>query len=315
MEGSNQWSKSEAQARQSFEQRLRARPGDRETMINLATLLATKLELDEARNYLLNAAVGISNDKNCAILLRKLASAKLAIWRGMRSDDTGDYIITGKERNGYAVEAVEFFQQAMCYPENSEDPVALIEGASGKLAMGDLVGALKDFSSLIADFPDYPNLNTAIFRAACLLMVLGEKDQAMQYLAYILEDPPLNVGAGELEIRALLIVCSVESDKVKRDGIRRMYTAMADALLRCEIRKELPEGFAATPPKDLAFAKWGAPWRLLVDRMLARCDYVAAAEFLRTLIRKEKTAENLVLMGEIRYMLGDPDRSAPPPSH
>lgn len=320
MANSQQWTAEEGNVRQALEARLRHLPGDRETMINLATLLASKLELKEARNLLGKAAVGINNDKKCASLLRKLATGKLAIWRGMRNkknenqsyvskDDSCDFIYTGPERKEVALEAVEFFEQAMCHQENSSDPVALIEGANGKLAVGELMAALKDYSSIIANFPDYPKLNTAIYKAACLLMVLGEREQAKQYLAHILDDPPMNVGAGEFEIRALLIICQIEAPKVNKETIRKMYTVLSDALLRCEIRKELPDGFAAIPPKGTVFAKWAAPWKLLVDRMLARCDYVAAAEFLRMLLRKEKSAETFVLMGEVRFMLGDTTRA------
>lgn len=135
--------------------------------------------------------------------------------------------------------------------------------------MGNLVGALQDFSSVIANFPTYAKLNSVIYRASCLLMVLGEMEQAMQYLAYILDDPPLNIGGGELEVRALLIVCSVEASKPNKEATRRMYTALADSLLRCEIRKELPPGCVANPPKGTQFSKWAAPWKLLADRMLA----------------------------------------------
>jgi tetratricopeptide (TPR) repeat protein len=277
-----EWNENEAQARQSLEQRLRQRPGDRDTMITLATLLATKLELAEAANLLMNAAVGINNDKNCASLLRKLASAKLAMWRGMRRSETNSlYINTTTERKGLAYEAVDFFEQAICHPENAQNPVVIIEGANAKLAVGNLVGALKDFSAVIANYPEYPQLNAVIYRAACLLMILGEMEQAMQYLAYVLDDPPISIGGGELEVRALLIVCSVEASKPNKDATRRMYTAMADALLRCEIRKELPPGFVAIPPKDTTFPKWASPWKLLADRMLvvSVCNGLTASFF------------------------------------
>lgn len=105
------WNEGEAQARQSLEQRLRQRPGDRETMINLATLLASKRELNEASNLLMNATVGINNDKNCASLLRKLAAAKLAMWRGMRLAEFSDkFVDTTTERKGLAYEAVVIFR-------------------------------------------------------------------------------------------------------------------------------------------------------------------------------------------------------------
>lgn len=192
------------------------------------------------------------------------------MWRGMRlAENSVIFINTTTERKGLAYESVDYFEQAICHPENADNPAVMIEGANAKVFVGNLVGALQDFSSVIANFPSYPKLNVVIFHASCLLMVLGEKEQAMQYLAYILDDPPLSIGGGELEVRALLIVCSVEASKPNKDSIRRMYTAMADAMLRCEIRKELPAGYVATPPKGTQFPKWTAPWKMLAERMLA----------------------------------------------
>ena len=43
------WSESEANLRQSLEQHLREKPGDRGTMIALGTLLATKKEFGESK--------------------------------------------------------------------------------------------------------------------------------------------------------------------------------------------------------------------------------------------------------------------------
>lgn len=101
----------------------------------MATLLATKLELGEAANLLSNASIGINNDKNCAILLRKIASAKLSMWKGMRNAENSTiFVNTTTERKGLAYEAVDYFEQAICHPENAEDPVVMIEGANAKLS-------------------------------------------------------------------------------------------------------------------------------------------------------------------------------------
>jgi tetratricopeptide (TPR) repeat protein len=266
MEGAAEYTEEEALHRQELEQRLRQRPNDRGVLVALADILASKNETKDALDLLQRASVGIAVDPDAAIILRKIAKAKLSLWGGLRlHPGSTTFVNCTEDRRTHAVEAVEFFQQACTYPENNNNPAAMIEGGNAKVAAGDLVGALKDFSAVVANYPAHPNLSAAICRAACLLTHLGDFAQAAQYFAYVLEDPPVEIGFGELEVRALLTSCLQETGAANGDAGVRLFTVLAGALSRTD----LPPGFDVTPPPGVVFRSWGAPWRLLADRMLA----------------------------------------------
>jgi tetratricopeptide (TPR) repeat protein len=230
-------------------------------MIALASLLASKNDL-EADSLLQRAAVGISNDPECGSLVRNLSAAKLSIWRSHgHVHDNGIFINCSNERREIALDALGFASQAAAHPENSEDPWSLIEEANANMATGDLVGALRAFSQVVANYPAYPRLSAAIFHAACLLAVLGDRGQAAQYLAYVLDDPPLAIGYGELEVRALLVVCVTESERPSADAVGRLYAAMGFAWNDAHLPPTVPK----SPPDGVAFQDWVAPWRYLAE--------------------------------------------------
>ena len=119
---SDDWTADEAKAKQLLEQRLRQRPGDRPTMIALASLLASKFEVGEARGLLEKAQVGILSEPDAGALLRKLSMAKVALWRSMGL--TGDgFVDCSEDRREVMLEACDLFEDALAYPENGDDPV------------------------------------------------------------------------------------------------------------------------------------------------------------------------------------------------
>lgn len=287
-------------------------------MIGLASLLSTKFELGDASDLLRRAGVGVSNDPNVASLLRKLAGAKLSLWRSMRFNTADDaYANCDPERLEHASDAVDYLTQAMVYPENADSPTPLIEGANAKLSAGNLVEALRDFSFVVSNYPAYPRLNAAIFRSACLLAYLGDRTQAATYFSYILDDPPQqSLGYGELEVRALLVCCALEaagggggaveeaargssssSTGGKKKGVKfgekggggmatvaKLLGVLGDAY---EYRSDhLPSDLQRRPPEGVNFAIWAEPWRVLADRAVAKCDYVMAAEFLKVYLKR-----------------------------
>lgn len=199
-----------------------------------------------------------------------------------------------------AKDAVEFCERAMAHMENRNDPVAIIEGATAKLATGDVLGSLRDFSQVVSAHPSYPKLNAAIYRAASLLLHLGDRKQSAQYLAYCIDDPPVHIGVGELELRALLVICAEGVEGGDKDAIARLYDAMADSWSRTD---SLPPNCALKPPNGVTFRAWGAPWRVLADRAFSRCDYITGIEFLLVFTKRIRSAEALVLLGEARFIM------------
>ena len=106
---SDDWTADEAKAKQLLEQRLRQRPGDRPTMIALASLLASKFEVGEARGLLEKAQVGILSEPDAGALLRKLSMAKVALWRSMGL--TGDgFVDCSEDRREVMLEACDLFE-------------------------------------------------------------------------------------------------------------------------------------------------------------------------------------------------------------
>jgi len=309
------WTADEVQMRGQLEQKLRSKPTDRQVLVTLATLLATKGLSEEAAQLVEKATFGLQSDPDAASLLRKLSAAKLALWKSVRASPHHPmYLNCDEDRLQHAQDAVAFAEQAMTYPENAENPAALVELAQAKLAAGDLVESLRDFSSVVSLHPGYPQLNAAIARAACLLAYLGDRPQAVQYFTYILEDPPENLGYGELEVRALLLINMVASGAATGDAVQKLYNVFGSCLKRAT---DLPEDFPTKPPEGTSIMKWPAPWRLLAERALDRCDYLAAIEFYATFAKKDKQhqasgadfARPLVLAAEARYLLGDQVRA------
>ena len=130
------WKDSEVQLRQSLEQRLRSKPGDRATMIALATLLATKEEFGEALDLLQRGAIGMANDLSAHELYRKIGIGYVAVWKSMRAEPSNHASINCSDaRKTHLSESASFFELGMAYPENRDFPAAMLEIAMTKMHM------------------------------------------------------------------------------------------------------------------------------------------------------------------------------------
>ena len=297
------WKDSEVQLRQSLEQRLRSKPGDRATMIALATLLATKEEFGEALDLLQRGAIGMANDLSAHELYRKIGIGYVAVWKSMRAEPSNHASINCSDaRKTHLSESASFFELGMAYPENRDFPAAMLEIAMTKMHRGQLREALDDFSKIIAEFPAMPNLNTIIFRAACLLKHLGDVEQASQYFEYVSEDPPASIGYGRLEVLALWADCLSDRGDAFKGKTARVFRLMSEAWARAQPMN------AASPP-GVEFRDWSEPWLLLADKVIARCDYVVAVEFLHCLLARDPSVKGYQLLGEAQYLLGNKIRA------
>jgi tetratricopeptide (TPR) repeat protein len=302
-EGASSWTAQEAELRQRLEQSLRENPADRAGMISLGTLLATKGEFGEAKDLLQRGSIGMANDPSAFELLRKLGIAHVALWKAMRIDpESASSINTSDARKTHLAESAALFDQAASYPENRDLPAAILEAAMTKMHRGQLREALDDFSGVVAHFPAMPRLNAVIFRAACLLKHLGDLEQACQYLEYVSEDPPTSIGYGRLEVLALWADCLVDRGDAFKGKATRVFRLMAEAWARAQPKN-------AMAPAGIDFKDWGAPWLLLADRVLRRCDYVVSVEFLQGLLAREPTPLGYQLLAEAQYVLGNKVRA------
>lgn len=293
------WSAGESRQRQKLEQRMRERPRDNAIVIALATLLAAKNNPERAQALIDRAAVAVPNDEHCAVLLRKLAIAHIALWKADRNKPGApEFINCSDKRRSNLDKAMVLFDQALAHPENSASPIALGEMATTRMHQGQLKPALKEFGAIIQQFPTYDKINTFIFRSAVLLRFHGSFDQALQYFEYLLDDPPTTIGYGELEV---LMLVGVGCETANYDGKARRTFHDAE--------KEWKRLGHEEPAANQDFAKWSLPFRTLADKALHRCDYCLAVLFLEELLSLEPTIVGYIQLGECLALMGEHNRA------
>ncbi len=183
-------------------------------------------------------------------------------------------------------------------------------------------GSLQDSLTLLSDLisaqaSNGVDLSYIIFKAAVLLKHIGEHKQAIEYLEYLQDDPPLHNGFNKLHVMAFLILVYEQAEEKYRVFLPKAYKDLATSLEN----EESPAGERSQTPstsrqtkklmelvknKSVKFSS--ELWELLAFQALDRCEYVIAAEFLNQASLKAPNKGPLLhCLIEVLFLLGEKD--------
>ena len=149
---------------------------------------------------------------------------------------------------------------------------------------------------------------------------MGGTDQAIEYLEFLLEDPPIEAGYGKTHVIAFLTLVLEQIKGRKRDegAIEMNYDNLKKAYIlemsssdakgyreNEEIRMKLEKQFTLKPISTTSDI-----WELLALQSVDRCEYVFAAELLQQAVEKAPTKSRLLhLLAEVFYVIGQKERA------
>lgn len=172
-----------------------------------------------------------------------------------------------------------------------------------KECKGDFQGALAILSDLIAaQAMDNVDLSYIIFKAAILLKHVGQPKQSIEYLEFILEDPPIQDGFTKSHICAFLIHVYEQSGEKYKVFLPKTYKD-----LQHSITEDMPA--AASKIMRATQARGGLNhgselWELLALQALERGEYVLAGEFLAEAISKAPgKTKSMLMLAEVYALL------------
>jgi tetratricopeptide (TPR) repeat protein len=177
-------------------------------------------------------------------------------------------------------------------------------------------GSFQDSLTLLSDLittqaSNGVDLSYIIFKAAVLLKHIGENKQAIEYLEYLQEDPPLEGGFNKLHIIAFLILVYEQSEEKYRVFLSKAYKDLSTSLddeegaERAQTpSKQTRKLLELVKSKTLKFSS--ELWELLAFQALDRCEYVVAAEFLyQATLKAPNKGPLLHCLIEVLFLLGE----------
>lgn len=152
-----------------------------------------------------------------------------------------------------------------------------------------------------------------IFQAAILLKHIGQNAQAIEYLEFLIDDPPVQDGYSKMHILAFLTLVYEQSGSHYSIVKERTYEELLTAY-----QSELSKGNRpVTNMKKIdnmlsrkSISESSEIWEMLGLQAIERCDYILAIELLRQAVLKVTTKSRLFfLLAELYFMTNNFDQS------
>ncbi len=180
------------------------------------------------------------------------------------------------------------------------------------------LGQYQDALALLSDIITAPNhdidLTFVILRASVLLLHIGSYPQAIEYLQYLTDEPPLSEGYTKTHVLAFLAAVYERAGEHYNVILERTYDELLDTY-----SKELSAGKKPlTNQKKIegmlakkSMSKASEIWEMLGLQCIERCEYIFASEIMLVAVEKAPTKGKLHhLLAEIYYILGEKERAA-----
>jgi tetratricopeptide (TPR) repeat protein len=183
------------------------------------------------------------------------------------------------------------------------------------------LGEYQESLSLLSDLISANAMETGfdltyiIFRAAVILKHMGANKQAIEYLEFLVDDPPANDGYSKMHILAFLILVYEQSGPEYRIVLEKSY-----AELQVVYSAHLTDGDAKRPVTNQKkidnllskkpISQSSEIWEMLALQAVDRCDYVLAAELLYLATEKAPSKGKLLhLLAEVYFLLNERENS------
>ena len=139
-------------------------------------------------------------------------------------------------------------------------------------------------------------------------------NQAIEYLEFLLDDPPINEGYGKTHVLALLALVYEQAGDQYGVVLAKTYEDMQDSHTQDLAAGKRPLTNQKKIEQRLSKKSIGESsevFEMLALQALDRCEYVIAAEFLQQAVDKAPNkAKMLHLLAEVLCILGHKDRAA-----
>jgi tetratricopeptide (TPR) repeat protein len=182
----------------------------------------------------------------------------------------------------------------------------------------EVIGSFQDSLSLLSDLitaqaSNGVELSFIIFRAAVLLKHMSGTNQALEYLEYLVDDPPDGEGYGKMHVLALLVLVYEQLGDKYAIALQRTYDELQE-----EYTKELTSGRRQQTNQrkiEQLFAEKGIRqsseiWEHFALQSIDRSEFVLTAEFLQQAISRAPNKGRLLhLLSEVFCMLKEKDRA------
>lgn len=190
-----------------------------------------------------------------------------------------------------------------------------VQLATAKALRGEIKEALAIFSELITVQAMDAGMEymCIIFHAAVLLKHIGQNAQAIEYLEFLIDDPPVTDGYSKMHILAFLVLVYEQSGSHYSIVKERTYDELLSAY-----QAELSKGNRpVTNMKKIEnllskkkLSESSEIWEMLGLQAVERCDYIFAIELLRQAVAKVTTKSRLFfLLAELYFLTNNFDQS------
>jgi len=248
----------------------------------------------------------------------KLVDLGLAFWRSGRYVEKDSLRVNiSTERSRLLADVLKVLEAMRDLGDPSMHQAILFKIACVKEHVGMLQEAVAILSDLIAmQAMDGVDLTHIILKAAVLLKHLGNHDQAIEYLEFLLDDPPTSEGYGKTHILAFLAMVYDQHPK-RQDFVvvlRNTYSELLESYSADLSKGNRPMTNQKKIEKMLSGGKnisqSSEVWEMLSLQAIDRCEYIFGFELMQQAIDKAPGKYKLLhLMSEVCYLLGYLDRS------
>ncbi len=179
-----------------------------------------------------------------------------------------------------------------------------------KECMGSNQDSLSILSDLIASHAiESIDLSYVIFKAAIVLKHLGQSKQAIEYLEFLQDDPPVQEGYTKMHVASFLILLYEQSGDKYKVFLPKTYKELvaasasevsSDRIALASNLKKMND-IIKSPTLNTS----SELWEILALQALEKCEYLLAVELLQQAVAKAPTKGKLLqLLGEVYLLLG-----------
>jgi tetratricopeptide (TPR) repeat protein len=202
------------------------------------------------------------------------------------------------DRENFLIHTQEILAIVMTKKDTEHAHLLALRHAYVLECRGDFQASLALLSDLIAvQAMDGVDLSFIIFKAAILLKHVGQFKQSIEYLEFILDDPPVQDGFTKTHVTAFLAHAYEQCGDKYKVFLPKAYKELLQAFA-----EDMPTPYAklTTAAKASGGGKVGQNgselWEMLALQAIDRCEYVLAAEFLSQAVDKSAGSKTKVCL-------------------
>ena len=247
----------------------------------------------------------------------QLADIGLNYWKSGRYMNRDSLRVNlTSERSRLLADVLKVLETMKKFSDPALQQIIMFKIAYVKENAGMLQEAVAILSELIAlQAMDGVELTFIILKAAILLKHLGNHDQAIEYLEFLLDDPPTSEGYGKTHILAFLALVYDQHPK-RQDFVvvlRNTYEELLESYSKDLAKGNKPLTNQKKIEKMLgskSISQSSEVWEMLCLQAVDRCEYIFAFEYMQQAIDKAPGKYKMLhLMSEVCYLLGYQDRA------